>query len=468
MLSATCSQPTVATSTSSVTLSPAFGTGSSLMSTVCVSPAAIESIDPLASIPLSPVTVTSMLLSSASPWFWTETSMVSSPSTAVNVPPLVRAVPEGSRRELPSTRPRPWTEAVVLAGGVAGGATGRDAAEGVGGDRRIEVVRIVRQELAVGDAAVDDDVLIDEHLFDLVLRPGVEDVAGREDLHLRVDRVARLLRLLAAGAQVLELGGDPLERVVAQFEGEDDLLLGAFDVARCVEALGAVEQALRGALVALDLGVEADVTAGIGCAALEALEEVVAELLGLGGDRAEIADVVLVAAVLAGVEAAAEGDHDQDQEDDRAEQEARLADPRLLPVGRRTDVMTAARGHGAAAAPDRLSRFPSRGVVGCVVVVEKVHSFRAFRRSQYDPCPGRDGCEVGKCAPTWYQTPTSAGGRPAAAKASPWSKASKYWADSRSARRSAGAVTAPSIAPGTRSSVAGSRSSRSRGRPPNA
>ena len=47
--------------------------------------------------------------------------------------------------------------------------------------------------------------------------------------------------------------------------------------------------------------------------------------------------------------------------------------------------------------------------------------------------------------------------------ASPWSKANEYWADSRSARRSVAAVTAPSIVPGTSGSAAGSRSSRSKG-----
>ena len=56
--------------------------------------------------------------------------------------------------------------------------------------------------------------------------------------------LAGLVGLLAARAQVLELCGDPLERVVAELEGEHDLFLGTADVAGRVEALGAIEQPL--------------------------------------------------------------------------------------------------------------------------------------------------------------------------------------------------------------------------------
>ena len=59
---------------------------------------------------------------------------------------------------------------------------------------------------------------------------------------------------------------------MAELEGEDDLFLGAADVAGRVEALGAIEQALGRPLVALDLGVEADVAARALGPALEALE----------------------------------------------------------------------------------------------------------------------------------------------------------------------------------------------------
>ena len=71
--------------------------------------------------------------------------------------------------------------------------------------------------------------------------------------------------------------------------------------------------------------------------------------------------------------------------------EARLAGAGLLAVRRRTDVTAAPARRAAPAASDRLSRLPSRGLVGWVVVVEKVHSFGAFRHQQYDPCLGCDG-----------------------------------------------------------------------------
>ena len=57
---------------------------------------------------------------------------------------------------------------------------------------------------------------------------------------------------------------------MAELEGEDDLLLGALDVVRCVEALGAVEERLRGALVAVHLALEAEVAGVPGVLALEA------------------------------------------------------------------------------------------------------------------------------------------------------------------------------------------------------
>ena len=151
---------------------------------------------------------------------------------------------------------------------------------------------------------------------------------------------------------------------MAELEGEDDLLLRALDLVRSVEALGSVEQAAHDAVSPFTSTGEADVAAR--ALAAQRLEEACAELLGLGRDRAQVADVVLERAILARVQATAEGDHDQDQDQDRADGQHRLAGADLLPRRRLP---------GVAAATDR----GGRGSLGAtrplrhfVLVVEEV------------------------------------------------------------------------------------------------
>ena len=141
------------------------------------------------------------------------------------------------------------------------------------------------------------------------------------------------------------------------------------------------------------------------------------------------AHVVLEGAVLAGVEAPLEGDHDQNEHHDRADREDGLTRSDLLPAHIATS--------GRAAAAHR-SASPSRGRLLSVVVVEEVHGFRAFRQKQYDPCRGGIGRLGGD----------PAGGAPGVAKSHSWLKESSYSSGSRLASASATAGTGPSIVRG--------------------
>ena len=73
-------------------------------------------------------------------------------------------------------------------------------------------------------------------------------------------------------------------------------------------------EALRGAAVGLDLRLEAE-RAEV-ARVVEAVEEVVRELVRLGRDRVQVGDVVLEAALLARVETAPDPQHEQDQDQD--------------------------------------------------------------------------------------------------------------------------------------------------------
>ena len=109
-------------------------------------------------------------------------------------------------------------------------------------------------------------------------------------------------------------------------------ILGGVEAARRVERVNPGVEALRGATIGRDLGFEAErrQVARI----VETVEEVARELVRLGGDRGQVGDVVLIAALLAGVEAASDPEDDQDQEHHQHGDARRAAGHDLpLPVG---------------------------------------------------------------------------------------------------------------------------------------
>ena len=100
-----------------------------------------------------------------------------------------------------------------------------------------------------------------------------------------------------------------------------ELVLRTAQLARGVEVLHALQQSLGGAAVGGDLGLQAELV-GVLRRILEPGEELAGELVRLGRDRAQVGDVVLEAAFLAGVEAALDAQQEQD-DDQHADAERR-------------------------------------------------------------------------------------------------------------------------------------------------
>jgi len=142
-------------------------------------------------------------------------------------------------------------------------------------------------------------------------------VGGEQLLHLVGDRLGRL-----GGAGVAERGahfvGDRRHRAGPQLVDEFEVVLCPAHVAGGAEAVDPRGVVVHGAAVGVDLGDELGdrEAAGVG----ELAEEPLAGLFGLFDDLGDVAGVVAELAVGAGVEAALDAEHEQDQDDQPAAQ----------------------------------------------------------------------------------------------------------------------------------------------------
>ncbi len=138
--------------------------------------------------------------------------------------------------------------------------------------------------------------------------------------------------------------GDAFERVAAQLERLHQLLLGIGEIVGRVEALDALQQLLGRAAVGGDLGLEVELGEVVG-RFQEAREEPARELIRGGDDRVQVGDEVLEATFLAGVEAAADPEQEQDHDEHTDAQRDQPPHQQLaLAIGPRSSWATAARG----------------------------------------------------------------------------------------------------------------------------
>jgi hypothetical protein len=205
-----------------------------------------------------------------------------------------------------------------------------DTGEGAADLGRLEPA-IVRQEDTLR-YRIGADLLLLQHPLDVGPRPSVEDVAGEEVAHVVADCFVGLVATLRSERHG-DLVGDPCKGIPAKLERLHELGLGAVELVRRVESLDAVEQALGRVAVGRHLGLEVELAQV--ARILEPVEEVRRQLPRLLRDRAEVADVVLETAFLAGVEAAADAEQQQDQDEEPdAEGDAPASHDLPLLIGR--------------------------------------------------------------------------------------------------------------------------------------
>ncbi len=149
--------------------------------------------------------------------------------------------------------------------------------------------------------------------------PRVEDVRGKELAHVGSDLLRRVRRAFVAERD-LGLLDDRRDAVAAKLERELEVLLRVGELIRRVEALDAVAGGPRWC-PRLDPSCAWNSSSVSAARIAEALEELGRELGRSGDERVEVAQVVLVRALLARVEAAADGEEQQDDDHDDADPE---------------------------------------------------------------------------------------------------------------------------------------------------
>ena len=309
-----------------------FGAGVSGIVTVAVSPTSMLLMSCCKVLPPLTVTETVTPFSVDSPWFWTwtSTSGVSSAATAV-APSGLSSVP----LMLVEIRPSPWTPGVA-----APVAPLTEPSAALTAPSSSHLVPSGRNSL-FGTSSPSIPLSASTPLISGRVSGAVEDVARQQHPHLPGDRFGRLLR-----ADVAQCGAHPVgdrgHRRAAQLVDQLQRVLGARHVARRVEPVDPGSVVVHRAAVGVDLGDELGdrEVAGV----RELAEEVLAGLLRLVDDLADVARVVAQCPVLAGVEAAAHAEHDQDQDQQPDPEGEGAPEQDLLALG------TAWRARSAAAA----------------------------------------------------------------------------------------------------------------------
>ena len=231
----------------------------------------------------------------------------------------------------------------------------------------------VGQERRLADLLSADLVLVEGGLDERDDAGLPRDVGGAEDRHLagdRVDRGVRRLTFVAEGCA--DLLGDLVEPVAAPFERDQRRLLRALHLARDVERGGAIVLLLGLHAERRDLRLE--VLRRAATALGQGLEERGSDLLrGFGGDRRQLAVVVLERVLLLRVAARVDRDDQKQEHEDAADQRDRAADQERLAVGCcRRATASGPRASGA------------RAPAGLVVLVEEGQGWK-FVSSARDP-----------------------------------------------------------------------------------
>ena len=244
--------------------------------------------------------------------------------------------------------------------GLDGAAVARAAAglrvDPPGDGRRREPAEVLL-EVRVLDGLAADAVLVEHLLDERRGAPVVDDVGGREGLHLAGDRghgrdggggVRR-----QGGGQLL---GDLAHRLLDQRQREEQVALCGGHVARDADALGLLGEALGAEAQLVD--VRLHIRRGVVRAAGKRREELVGVGVGLLDDARHVAVVVLQRLLLAALQAAVDAEHEEQHDDDADPERRDAAHHELLGIGGWPD-----RGRRRAARPDA-------GRAGLVIVEE--------------------------------------------------------------------------------------------------
>ena len=284
----------------------------------------------IASSPLPIVIFTGTSVSSFSPWLitWTEND-VSWPRRTEAEPPSVSCCPPSET--VPSPVPCRPGEASSLERSLLPPSSALQQLGDLVGDQP----RAVREEAALGQLDLVDDLLLAQHGVHVGPHAGGEDdVAGQEEAHLVGQALDALLLLLAR-----ERGGEDVDHlpdaVAAELERLDQVVVrglqvigGVHVVARSLHQLVCLGAQALEAVLAVDV---ADASTGV----RQRVEHLLRLRARLVDDRAHVAHVVLEPAFLARPQTTPQEQEKEDGEDDRADDRDRAAGAQGLGVNPR-------------------------------------------------------------------------------------------------------------------------------------